>query len=393
MNPAVNVRDVIGRVAHSGLPDTDDIEIRRKVFLVNLFCTVGCLFLFFFGLNNLLSDRMILAVVTLSCAGIALGNFLFLRYSGNYRRAGDVVVLIMLAVFVYLICSGGVDNTGPLWCYSAVPIILFLYGTVRGLSVIAVLTLFTALVMLTPDMPLRQTEYTLNFSLRFLASFAAVVIMSGVYEYARDQSHRQIHELHEISNQEARTDSLTGLPNRRYMYESIGEVCLRQAPDDGDAALLLCDLDRFKQINDTYGHRCGDDVLVEVARILKATLRGDDIACRWGGEEFLIALPRTGREGAMKVADTIRGRIESLNIACDGESLRPTVSIGVHVYRRDWPLGQNLAQADQNLYHAKELGRNRVCAGETGADPCHPQTGSTTNAGHPAAVRDFSITR
>lgn len=362
MNSAVKIRDVIRQVALSGLPDTGDIEIRRKVFLVNLFCTVGCLFLFFFGLNNLLSDRMTLAAVTLTCAGVALGNFLFLRYTGNYQRAGDVVVLIMLAVFVYLVGSGGVDNTGPLWCYSAVPIILFLYGTVKGLLVIVTLTVFTALVMLVPDMPLRQTEYSPNFSLRFLASFAAVVIMSGVYEYARDQSHRQIHRLHEISNQEARTDTLTNLPNRRYMYESIGDVCQKQTPDNHESALLLCDLDRFKQINDTYGHRCGDDVLVEVARVLKATLRGDDIACRWGGEEFLIALPRTGREGAMKVADTIRGRVEALDIACNGKPLRVTVSIGVHVYRRDWSLGHNLAQVDHNLYSAKELGRNRVCA-------------------------------
>lgn len=362
MNAPTKIMAFFGRIARSGLPAGADIDIRRKVFLVNLFCTVGFLNLLLFGISNLLTGHRNVAAVVLPLAGVTLVNFLFLRRTGNYRRSSDVVVLIMATVFVYLICSGGVDNTGPLWCYAAVPIILFLYGSVKGLWVSGALTLFTAAVLLILDMPLRSAEYGPVFSVRFLASFIAVLIMSSLYEYVREQSYRQIRQMHEISNLEARTDAQTQLSNRRHMYECIDAICVHAAARGERSALLLCDLDNFKALNDCYGHHCGDDALVEVARILKATLRGEDAAARWGGEEFLIALPQTDLEGAMKLAEKIRRRIEAISIQCDGRPAGVTVSIGVHAYRADWPLDRNLAQVDRHLYRAKELGRNRVCA-------------------------------
>ena len=356
------LKTLFGGIARSGLPAGADIDIRRKVFLVNLFCTVGFLNLLLFGISNLLTGHRNVAVVVLPLAAVALVNFMFLRRTGNYQRSSDVVVLIMATVFIYLVCSGGVDNTGPLWCYAAVPIILFLYGSVKGLWVTGALTLFTAAVLLIPDMPLRSAEYGPVFSVRFLASFIAVLIMSSLYEYVREQSYRQIRQLHEISNLEARTDAQTQLSNRRHMYECIDAICVSAAVRGENSVLLLCDLDNFKTLNDRYGHHCGDDALVEVARILTATLRGEDAASRWGGEEFLIALPQTDVEDGIKLAEKIRRRVEAVSMRCDGRQIAVTLSIGVHAYRADWSLEQNLAQVDRNLYRAKELGRNRVCA-------------------------------
>ena len=354
------LKTLFRRITRSGLPAGADIDIRRKVFLVNLFCTVGFLNLLLFGISNLLTGHRNVAVVVLPLAAVTLVNFIFLRHTGNYRRSSDVVVLIMTTAFVYLVCSGGVDNTGPLWCYTAVPMILFLYGSVKGLWVTGALTLFTAAVLLIPDMPLRFAEYGPVFSVRFLASFIAVVIMSGLYEYVREQSYRQVQRMHAISNLEARTDALTQLSNRRHMYECIEAIGVRA--DKRESALLLCDLDNFKALNDRYGHHCGDEALIEVARILKATLRGEDTVSRWGGEEFLIALPQTDLERATALAEKIRLRIEANTIRCDGKQIGVTLSIGVHAYRAGWSLEKNLAQVDRNLYRAKELGRNRVCA-------------------------------
>lgn len=355
------LKGLFGRIAGSGLPESADIEVQRKVFLVNLFCTVGFLCLLLSGINSLLINHPTLAAVTLGNAGITLANFLFLRYTGNYRRSGDVVVLVMCTVFVYLICSGGVDRTGPLWCYAAVPLILFMYGSAKGLPMIGALALFSAAVMLIPDMPLRFVDYGSTFSVRFLASFAVVVSMSSLYEYAREQSYRQMRRLHEISNQEARTDALTGLSNRRHMYECIENICVQTDMRDHKSALLLCDIDNFKALNDRYGHHCGDDALVQVARILKATLRGEDAVSRWGGEEFLIALPDTDLDAAQALAEKIRRRIEESVIVCNGERFHTTLSIGVHAYRPEWSLEANLTQVDRSLYRAKDLGRNRVC--------------------------------
>ncbi|NEU13726.1 PleD family two-component system response regulator [Methylobacterium sp. BTF04] len=159
------------------------------------------------------------------------------------------------------------------------------------------------------------------------------------------------------------TDGLTGLHNRRYLDSHLGalfdEAALRNRP----VAALMLDIDRFKTINDTYGHEAGDEVLRAFAERIRTHTRGIDIVARYGGEEIVIILPDAEADGAYTIAERIRERIEAtpFSIQRDTRTVTVTVSIGV-AWRRaeDAGAADMLKRADLALYRAKSSGRNRV---------------------------------
>ncbi len=163
----------------------------------------------------------------------------------------------------------------------------------------------------------------------------------------------------ESQSQAAITDPLTGLYNRRAMDQHLNALWAGQITMP--LSVLMLDIDDFKRINDTYGHPSGDQVIRQVAETLRRCLRAEDNAFRYGGEEFMVLLPNTPLEGAIRVAESIRGRIEALNMAHHEDGLvQCTVSLGVAA-RQDREDRDSLFQrADRALYQAKSGGRNRV---------------------------------
>ena len=158
--------------------------------------------------------------------------------------------------------------------------------------------------------------------------------------------------------QEALTDPLTGLANRRALFETFGD-----GPLPGDTVVIVFDLDRFKSINDRYGHALGDEVLRRFAETLVAHGREGDRAARLGGEEFALVLPQTQPLAAMQIAEHIRNRFEAERFAADGGPVTCTVSAGVAVALDAGPgFEETLSAADRALYHAKSAGRNRIAA-------------------------------
>lgn len=156
-------------------------------------------------------------------------------------------------------------------------------------------------------------------------------------------------------------DPLTGLHNRRYLDEFLPGAFSRARREQSCIAFVLIDLDHFKSINDNYGHAAGDAVLIRTAQMFQERVREGDLACRYGGEEFLLVLPGLGIEKALERAEEIRQALESLNFQYEGQPISITASIGVSVY----PLhGEDhdtlLNAADKVLYEAKASGRNRV---------------------------------
>jgi len=178
---------------------------------------------------------------------------------------------------------------------------------------------------------------------------------------------RTIRELEESRQQlaeQATTDSLTGLKNRRALIDH-GERFVALAKRQGnELALLLLDLDRFKEVNDTYGHAVGDQVLVEMSKALTRLTRDADLVGRIGGEEFAVFLPGTDPAGAAHLAERIRAVVRSSTWVTDQSGLQTSVSIGVSSFAGDGcrDLASLLEVADRRLYRAKELGRDRVCA-------------------------------
>jgi two-component system, cell cycle response regulator len=159
----------------------------------------------------------------------------------------------------------------------------------------------------------------------------------------------------------ATTDGLTGLTNHRSFQERFGDLLERAARHDHKAAVLLCDVDHFKNVNDTYGHPIGDEVLRQVAKMLQAAVRKIDIPARYGGEEFAVVLEATDEAGALRLADRIRQDVGAMSFDSDKGPFKVTMSIGVACFPEDGGDRAALIEhADHALYHCKETGRNRV---------------------------------
>ncbi|MER8567473.1 PleD family two-component system response regulator [Mesorhizobium sp. M1305] len=161
------------------------------------------------------------------------------------------------------------------------------------------------------------------------------------------------------------TDALTGLHNRRYLDSHLQTLFDRAVARRRPLSVMITDLDRFKTVNDSHGHDGGDDVLREFARRLRKNVRGIDLACRFGGEEFVVVMPDTDGTVAEKVAERIRAEIAQLPFAIgpDGKAIEVTVSVGVSsVLKGADTVAALMKRADVALYEAKSGGRNRVVA-------------------------------
>jgi two-component system cell cycle response regulator len=161
------------------------------------------------------------------------------------------------------------------------------------------------------------------------------------------------------------TDALTGLHNRRYMESHLGTLAEQAAGRGKPLALMMLDIDYFKSINDTYGHDAGDDVLREFAVRVRKSIRGIDLACRYGGEEFVIVMPETDLHVAGMVAERLRRGIagEPFAVNKGAKRIAVTISIGLSTLEtKGEPVADLLKRADTALYRAKHDGRNRVVA-------------------------------
>ncbi|MEJ6002262.1 GGDEF domain-containing protein [Paucibacter soli] len=162
----------------------------------------------------------------------------------------------------------------------------------------------------------------------------------------------------------ATEDPLTGTLNRRHFLDLVEREWSRARRYDMACALLLMDVDHFKRVNERFGHRCGDQVLREIAAASVETLRHADVLARFGGEEFIVFLPHTDPLGALDVAERMRERVEALQLAWNGAELRVSVSLGVAaLHPEHLTLDQLIHDADAALAAAKSAGRNCVRAG------------------------------
>lgn len=167
---------------------------------------------------------------------------------------------------------------------------------------------------------------------------------------------------HEVIYQLATHDALTNLYNRRHFIEMADKEIARTMRHLRPLSLCIIDVDLFKPVNDRYGHISGDDVLRQIADVLRRHVRGGDLAARIGGEEFALLLPECGVEDALQFADRLREAVAVAPFAPGGEPRRITVSIGVAALAPDRDTRTTLmAAADAALYRAKSEGRNRVC--------------------------------
>ncbi|MEP7001920.1 MAG: diguanylate cyclase [bacterium] len=213
---------------------------------------------------------------------------------------------------------------------------------------------------------------------------------------ALEEREKELLEANERLTYMSQTDALTGLDNRRHLNERIDEMFQHAKRLNEPFSLVMCDLDKFKSVNDTYGHQAGDEVLKQLAGILREEAREIDRVGRYGGEEFMLLLPGTVLDAAVTFGERVRKRIERHTFTFPGGTLTRTSSFGV----AGWPhpkIDQSddlVRSADDALYVAKETGRNKVVrfdgdefnahqASQDGNAPARPDFGASED-GRPA---------
>jgi diguanylate cyclase (GGDEF)-like protein len=169
-------------------------------------------------------------------------------------------------------------------------------------------------------------------------------------------------QLRETLRDQSIRDSLTGLFNRRFMEESLDRELQRARRKKRSLAVLFLDLDHFKRFNDAFGHDAGDTVLRRIAEVFREHFRGDDVVCRYGGEEFAIILPESNATNAARRADLLRAEARKIEIRHQGQILNAvTFSVGVASFPENGSTGEEILRAaDQSLYQSKADGRDRV---------------------------------
>jgi len=335
-----------------GFYNQENNEEALKIYLIYIFSLVGFIFIFLLGLNGIHTSNIILTSLLLGGSALLLLNLFYLKATNNYIISGYVVLYLFFALMLYLVYAGGVENTGPLWIFCLPPIALYIHGLQRGLIDLGIFILLIIFILFYPNNIFLDTEYSIIFKVRIILSFLLVVSITAVYGYSREKSSQKMRKMRKDLEFFLRRDELTGLYNRRGYQDKIDTI------KDTYGVILMCDIDHFKKINDTYGHGAGDYTIKEVSKCIYNNLRKNDIAVRWGGEEFFVFLFEVSIDNAYLVSEKLRESIENLYIDYNNIIIRTTMSIGIAEVDGDISLEDAIRNADNAMYISKAAGRN-----------------------------------
>ncbi|GLR62578.1 GGDEF domain-containing protein [Marinospirillum insulare] len=309
-------------------------------------------------LTNLVASRLILMALLALVIISALRN----KHQLNRIRNTLALLLLLPAIFYFALVIFYSDRMISLVGYNFIPLLIIAFLSVFPLTLIESLGIGLTVIGIQFFALTELNELTTAYGGQNLG---LLVIVLAISLWA---NHSQVSTLLRLYRQ-ASMDSLTQLLNRGVLLEQLKQLCecrdekLEANDIPAPITLLMFDLDKFKRINDTYGHSVGDQVLQVFAQVLRDELRNNDLIARYGGEEFIAVLPGTPKIDAIQVAERIRLQSEKATvIAHDGEAVNFTTSIGITEIRFDETLDAALNRVDARLYKAKSLGRNRYVA-------------------------------
>jgi len=335
-----------------------DIELKRKKFVLYFASYIGALIILFFAITNYDENNNTLSLVLLCSAFFIFINAFISHFTNQFQLSCYIGCFCIAALMLQLLISGGYENTALYWMYPF-PLVFFALLNYK-VGLILNLALWFALTVLLYNPELLVAQYRDTELTRFSASLLITILIGFLSEYYRFRSHKELSDINLEKQQQANTDVLTGLPNRRFIescyIKHLQELKNTQEP----LTLVMIDIDHFKNVNDTYGHDIGDEVLCFIAQHLKDNLRKNDVAVRVGGEEFLLFLPQTSLKNSIRVADKIRLLIQRNTFKHKNISINVTASFGLSRYEQTNELDSAIKLADQQLYKAKESGRNCV---------------------------------
>lgn len=335
-------------------------RVRRLTGYVLCFVIISLAALALF-LNHYEGNKLVMPPLTLvAVAAIAAG--LWLRLDRNAIFGPMMLLLGALALLGghLLLVSGAPEGQSLYWFLIFPSMVMFGLGFQLGTVFFSIFYFFLLLVMASPLYLFLTEPLPLSARVRFLAAMLGAFVFSWCAEFIRNKTQTALGRTMERLEQESMTDPLTGLGNRRDFERYFKWTVLSSSPRERPYIVAIIDIDHFKRVNDAHGHEVGDKVLRHIAQVVGDPIRFSDRLFRWGGEEFLVLMPRTSITDARNAMERIRHTVAAVPYKEDGLTLSVTVSIGFCAGDAETPLAQVIDCADQNLYAAKSGGRNRV---------------------------------
>ncbi|MAD74100.1 MAG: GGDEF domain-containing protein [Rheinheimera sp.] len=324
----------------------------KSNFYLAMLSLVGLLiaaFLTPYGLYRLFTGNIVVGATDLVMVLVSSCCVLFAWRTNNTKGPGLIMAMVFCIGAILVCISLGTD--GVFWLYPFIVFIFFLVSPIKALVMLLLsLSVLVAAALINPG--------HIFDSIFQLVSFTVTCFITSLFAYMfayRTQTQREALKVL------ATTDSLTGAANRRTLDEALISAITQHKKSGTEFGLMLLDLDFFKEVNDNYGHKTGDNVLTELVPILKKMVRQHDAVYRFGGEEFVVLLADIKQADLHKLADKIRlGVNQHLSLP---DSKKLTTSIGIALLQDDESWESWLHRADLALYQAKHQGRNKVVAG------------------------------
>lgn len=328
-----------------------DTDFRRPALVALMFFAIA--FLAWHTVAEFLFGITLLAVIQLV---LVLYFAVLLYFVRRHPYSKGLALSFLMPVILLILLAMAHPDTPPnvfIWVL-LIPVFAYsLLGRLLGFVISATGTLLALLAYLFHYANTPEGIHPLVLS-NVVICLSAIWAAMHLYERNREKTTGELRRM-------ATTDELTGLHNRRQLEKIFTRLASAADRQHGVLAVIVMDLDHFKQVNDRWGHYAGDKVLVHVARLLRNHLRGSDWAFRTGGEEFCLLLPMAHRDGAVTAAEMLRRQIAAQSCDFEGETISLSASIGIAMYPENGlAFDRLLSLADERMYRAKQQGRNRV---------------------------------
>ncbi len=330
---------------------------RRIIYTGSL---IGAMFLIIFALIDSVILQLYLDAIVETIGGIIL---FCIGYMEKKKAVKPWVIVVALMIVALVIGIGVFTNhsaDGVVTWLTLLPFLcFFLLGEKQGLQVSLLISLFYIVALIFTFITFPEKGFNLTGIMTTIGALCCSILLAMAYEKNRAK-------MINLLAQQAQTDPLTSLLNRRGFMVSFNLLMPLSTRRKHDLCLLIMDLDRFKSINDNFGHDIGDIVIIQCAKTIKSMLRNIDSLARLGGEEFMVLLPNTSLSEAQVGANRIKASIESLEInPVTHINIKLTISIGItHLSQNRTSFDDLYKTADEALYEAKNNGRNCVVVKE-----------------------------
>jgi len=298
-----------------------------------------------FTVYRFINEDYLLALIESCLAILMLGIFIYVWRTHKFELASAIMCSMFLSVIVAV-----VHIKGPTLIYWTYPATLACFCILNARTA-AIFNLISMLILFPALYPaLKSSEVILIY-----ATLTMLSLFGYTFTLISFQQHVELAKL-------AAKDGLTGVWNRRSLDDDISLIISKHQRKPIKASLIIMDLDHFKNINDTYGHGVGDEILIKIAALLRSIVRTSDQIYRYGGEEFILIAEDADINDAAILAETIRSRVEKSRLF---EKQSVTISLGVAELSQATSAQSWLDLADEALYRAKNAGRNQFCLAET----------------------------